>query len=78
VPFLAGLKCWPGGSGYPSRLCVIRRRGAFLGVMSMNLDFNTILAGGVGGVTFFAAWLYLILTWLFTGDFLGGDGGWWF
>ena len=42
----------------------------------MNYDLNTILAGGAGGVTFFAAWLYLMLTWLFTGDFFGG--GWWF
>lgn len=44
----------------------------------MSLDFSTILQGGIGGVVFFGAWLYLILTWIFTGDVFGGDGGWWF
>jgi hypothetical protein len=46
--------------------------------MSMPFDINTILAGGVGGVAFFAVWVYLIFTWIVTGDFFGGDGGWWF
>ncbi|MFQ5807798.1 MAG: hypothetical protein ACE5I3_15230 [Phycisphaerae bacterium] len=43
----------------------------------MPFDLNTILAGGIGGVTFFAAWLFLILRWLLGGDFSTG-GGWWF
>ena len=41
-----------------------------------NLNLNTLLTGGIGGVTFFAVWAYLVLRWLFTGDFLGQ--GFWF
>jgi len=34
-------------------------------------QLGTILAGGVGGVTFFVIWLYAIIRWLSSG------GGWW-
>jgi hypothetical protein len=37
------------------------------------MSLTDLLAGGVGGVTFFAVWAYLILTWLLSGDFTGGD-----
>jgi hypothetical protein len=38
----------------------------------MDLNLNTILAGGVGGVAFFAAWVYLIVKWMLSWDFFGG------
>jgi hypothetical protein len=31
------------------------------------MDLGAIFTGGVGGVTFFVVWAYLILRWLATG-----------
>ena len=42
------------------------------GIRSISMEqLGTILAGGVGGVTFFVIWLYAIIRWLSSG------GGWW-
>ena len=32
------------------------------------MGLDTLLTGGIGGVTFFAVWAYLLLTWLVSGD----------
>lgn len=34
----------------------------------MNYNLNTILQGGIGAVTFFGAWLFLMLSWATTGQ----------
>ena len=43
-----------------------------------DLNLNTLLAGGIGGITFFAAWLYMMLRWVFSGDIAGGFPFWGF
>jgi hypothetical protein len=44
----------------------------------MNFNLNTLLAGGVGGVAFFAVWAYLVVRWVLGGDFAGGLPFGWF
>ena len=38
-------------------------------------QLNSILAAGVGGIAFFGAWAYMMLTWLGSNSFFLGDAG---
>ena len=38
-------------------------------------QLSTIAGAGLGGITFFGAWVYMMLTWLGSNDFFLGDAG---
>jgi hypothetical protein len=35
-------------------------------------QLNTVTGAGIGGIAFFGAWVYMILTWLSSQEFFGG------